>query len=202
LSGSGAGQPTSPSRRGILLYLIKEHYKLYGKLYGRKKIQKLLFLVEHLDLTSGRVMKSTGLTGYRFKIWLYGPFSEEIYRDLEELVDRGEVEEEVVGSDVEVRVRGLDTPFLLYEDDGFPKVIYIYSPRQCILPLIVPVKGWADAVPEDLKKRVGEVLRKYGSLTPTQLEGEVYRMLDLTQEKKLKYMGIDIDAYLENEGLV
>jgi len=77
-------------RIDLLHYLIRRHYELYRKpVYGRKKIQKLLFLVEHLDPATSRVTKSTGLTGYRFHIWLYGPFSEEVYRNLEALVSRG-----------------------------------------------------------------------------------------------------------------
>jgi len=64
-------------RVDLLHYLIRRHYEIYRKpVYGRKKIQKLLFLVEHLNPASRRVTRSTGLTGYRFYIWLYGRSSE------------------------------------------------------------------------------------------------------------------------------
>ena len=74
----------------VLYYLILRFFDMYKKpLYGRKKIQKLMFLVEHYDLSSEKVVKSKRLTGYEFFIWSYGPFSKRIYDDLEGLISRG-----------------------------------------------------------------------------------------------------------------
>lgn len=181
-------------RSDILLYLIYKYYREHGKLYGRKKLQKLLFLVEHLDPATNRIVPSRNITGYKFKIWLYGPFSEVIYYDLERLVDQGLIVEEVMGSDTYVKVNGLDIPLPLYEDDGYPKVIYIYYPRKRIGDVGVEL-------PPSLRRRIDWVIREYGGLTPTQLEEEVLRMLDLTPKKKLKYMGVDIDKYLKEKGM-
>lgn len=183
-------------RSDVLLYIIRSYYEHYGKLYGRKKLQKLLFLVEHLDPSTGRIVPSTGITRYRFKIWLYGPFSEEVYQDLEKLVDQGLVVEEAMGSDAHVRVNGLEIPLPLYEDDGYPKVIYIYYPRR-------PVFGGRKVrLPPQLREKIDLIIRKYGNLTPTQLEKKVLEMLNLTPQKKLKYMGISIDEYLRKERMI
>lgn len=185
-------------RSNVLLYLIQRYYDIYGKLYGRKKLQKLLFLVEHLDLDTGRVVPSRGITGYKFKIWLYGPFSEEVYYDLEMLVEQGLIEEDVIGSDTYVRVRELDVPLPLYEDDGYPKVIYVYYPKR--KTLLFPFSGTERAkLPTELKRKIDQVITRYGNLTPTQLEQEVLKLLKLTPEKKLKYMGLSIDEYLKKE---
>jgi len=44
-------------RVDLLYYLIRRHYELYGKpVYGRKKLQRLLFLVEHLDPSNREVV--------------------------------------------------------------------------------------------------------------------------------------------------
>lgn len=86
----------------VLLYLLLKFFDMYDKpLYGKKKIQKLLFLVEHYDLDTGRITRSQGLTGYRFAVWSYGPFSKEVYDDLEKIVDNGYVVKKVVGSDTQ-----------------------------------------------------------------------------------------------------
>ena len=190
--------------RDVLLYLINRHFSLYGLLYGRKKIQKLVFLVEHLDPDGWRITRSSGLTGYRFKIWLYGPFSEEIYRDLDWLVDRGAIEEDVVGVEKAVVLRELDISLPLYVDDGFPKVIYIYKPRRRILKLIPgfgSVDRWGGDLHPELRRRIDTIVERYGKLSPAELEEEVNSMLKLTPEKKQRYRGVKIDKYLEEEGL-
>ncbi len=183
-------------RSDVLLYFIQRYHSHYGKLYGRKKLQKLLFLVEHLDPNTGRIVPSRGITGYRFKIWLYGPFSEEVYQDLEELVDKGLVVEKVMGSDAYVRVNELDVPLPLYEDDGYPKVIYIYYPRRLFF------SSGKVRLPPQLKEKIDLIIKEYGGLTPTQLEKKVLKMLNLTPQKKLKYMGTSIDEYLRKERMI
>jgi len=187
-------------RVDLLYYLIRRHYELYGKLYGRKKLQKLLFLVEHLDPASRGVVKSTGLTGYRFYIWLYGPFSEEVYRDLEVLVERGDVVEEVIGADTYVRVDEAGVVLPLYDDDEAPKVIYIYRPKTSILWLFFGREKVS--VDPRAKEKIDWVLREYGKYTPTELEAITMKLLNLTPDKKLKYLGISVDKYLEMENLV
>jgi len=187
-------------RVDLLHYLIRKHYELYRKpVYGRKKIQKLLFLVEHLDPATRRVTKSTGLTGYKFYIWLYGPFSEEVYRDLEALVNRGDVVEEVIGADTRVRVDEAGVILPLYDDDEAPKVIYVYRPRTGILWWLRG--GERIDIDARAREKAEWVLNEYGKYTPSELEDIVLKLLGLTQDKKLRYLGVSVDEYLEREGL-
>jgi len=186
-------------RLDLLYYLIRRHYELYGKLYGRKKIQKLLFLVEHLDPALRRVVKSTGLTRYRFFIWVRGPFSDEILTDLGELVEKGLVVEDVIGADTRVKVDEIGTILPLYDDDDAPKVVYIYRPKMSFLQrLFRREKIEIDA---KVKEKVDWVLREYGRYTPNELEDISLKLLGLTQDKKLRYLGVSVDEYLEREGL-
>ena len=183
------------SRPNVLLYLIRRYYSQYKKLYGRKKIQKLLFLIEHLDLKRNAIVSSTGLTGYRFKIWLYGPFSEEIYQDLEKLVEKKLIVEEVISSDSRVKVNEADVLLPLYEDDGTPKVIYVYYPRR-YFHLSLREKSDID---NKTKEKINVIITKFGHYTPTELEEKVLEYLGLTPDKKLKYMGMYIDDYLKKK---
>jgi len=179
----------------LLYYLIRRHYELYRKpVYGRKK---LLFLVEHLDPATSRVTKSTGLTGYRFHIWLYGPFSEEVYRDLEALVSRRDVVEEVIGADTRVRVEEAGVVLPLYDDDDAPKVIYVYRPRTSLLQRLF--RRERVEIDAKVKEKTDWVLREYGAYTPDELTNIVFKLLNLTREKKLRYLGVSVDEYLENE---
>jgi len=187
-------------RVDLLHYLIRRHYELYGKLYGRKKLQKLLFLIEHLDPASRRVVKSTGLTGYKFYIWLYGPFSDEIYGDLEVLINRGGVIEEVIGADTHVRVDEAGVVLPLYDDDEAPKVIYVYRPRAGILWWLLGRERMS--IDARVKEKVDWVLREYGKYAPFELETITIKLLNLTPDKKLRYLGVSVDEYLEKENLV
>jgi len=184
--------------RYVLLYMLLKFYSMYGKpLYGRKKIQKLLFLVEHFDLGSKRIVKSRGLTGYRFVVWSYGPFSKEIYEDLEKLVDEGYVEERVVGSDATPEYEGIVLD--LYTDDGFPKRMFIYEPR------VRDPSRILGQLEKKLDHRVvtviDGVLQEFGLKMPHELEDFVNGLLKLSPDKKVRYWGIDIDSYLDREGL-
>jgi len=188
----------------VVLEVVKVHNKLYGKLYGRKKIQKLVFLVEHLNLATGRAMRSTGLTGYSFKVWVSGPVSWELHEDINTLVENGYLREEVIGAEnldrrrvSELERAGVQS-LLMYEDDGYPKVLFAYSPRLLNIfrsPLPLP------KLPGHLKHKIELVVEKYGSMTPDQLEDVAYDILWMTREKKLKYLGYHIDDYLFEEKL-
>lgn len=174
-------------RKSILLYVIEYFNNVYGKpLDGRKKLQKLLFLIEHLDIKTEKIRKSTGLTGYTFKIWNYGPFSKEIYDDLDDAVKTGIVRE---------TVRTWDDMLSLYTyiDDGMPRRMYYYE--------IVRVKRLAINLSSEIKNRVNYIVRRYGSLSPLDLESHVNKLLRLTPRKKAEYWGVSIDRYLEAEGL-
>ncbi|MCE4611427.1 MAG: SocA family protein [Desulfurococcales archaeon] len=179
-----------------LFYLIRRHYELHGDLQGRKKLQKLMFLVEHLDPERGRLTPSTGLTGYKFVIWLYGPFSQSIYKDLDRLVDEGFVEEEVVSGERSPRFRNLN--LLLYDDDGYPKLMYIYRPTRPKF-LIFKLRRKANMISEPsppVKEKIDLILDRFGHQPAWELERNVLEMLGLSPEEKLEWMGKSVDEYL------
>ena len=171
----------------FLKALIGRFQELYGRpLDGRKKVQKLTFLVEHWSPDDDKVVRSTRLTGYVFRIWMYGPFSEGIQEDLGRLVSEGSIREEVYWYEVTPSFNNIHLG--TYVDDGEPKKLYLYS-------LLGP-KPRLDA---RLEGKLDVVLRRFGHLTPTELELTVNRMLKLTPLKKVEYWGVTVDEYLERE---
>jgi len=181
-------------RRRVLYALIREFVRVFGReLDGRKKLQKLMFLVEHWDLETGRITKSSGLTGYTFKIWLYGPFCPEINRDLADLAERGIIEEEVYryyeGSQLP-KERELP-PLSTYIDDGEPRTFYFYRTREDI-----EVKDLG----KEVLKKIFIVVKTFGKMSPLDLELHVCKMLGLTPLKKMLNWGRTIDEYLSHPG--
>ncbi len=184
--------------KDVLLCLLLKFYNMYRKpLYGRKKIQKLLFLLEHFDPESKRVVKSRGLTGYRFVVWSYGPFSKEIYEDLEKLVDEGLIKESIVGSDATPEYEGIALD--LYTDDGFPKRMFIYEPN--VRDPSKLLRQLEKKLDPKVVAVIDSVLQEFGMKMPHELEDFVNGLLKLTPDKKIRYWGIDIDSYLAQEGL-
>ena len=180
-------------RDKVLLYLLWRFFEKYkSPLDGRKKIQKLLFLIEHYDPEQRRIKPSTGITGYKFVIWSYGPFSKEIYDDLDKLVENGLVIERVVGSDEEPE---LD----LYIDDGYPKRIYYYEPSK---NLIRNSQKLLEVLDRSAIKKIDVILELFGSKKPFELEKFVNNILKLTLDKKIEYWGYDIDSYLKKGGFI
>ena len=182
-------------RLRVLYYLVRRHYELYGELRGRKKLQKLLFLAEHLDPDTGTPTPSTGATGYTFIIWVSGPLSREVYDDIRRLKDEKLIVERVVSGEHTPRYRGLN--LLLYDDDGYPKHLYIYRPVARRLPL--PRRRPPDPDPE-AKERIEHVLLRYGRMEPWELEKLTLRLLGLTREEKIEHIDTPIDEYLETRG--
>ena len=181
-------------RRKVLYALIKEFVRVFGReLDGRKKLQKLMFLVEHWDLETGKITKSSGLTGYTFKIWLYGPFCPEINRDLVELAERGIIEEEVYryyeGSQLP-KEKELP-PLSTYIDDGEPRTFYFYRIREDI-----EIEG----LDKEVLKKISVVVKTFGKMSPLDLELRVCGMLGLTPLKKMLNWGKTIDEYLSHIG--
>jgi len=176
-------------RTKLLYYLILRFYERFRKpLYSRKKIQKLLFLVEHFDLERRAIVKSLGITGYTFYIWGYGPFSKEIYDDLEDLVEKKLIEENVVtlNQDIESEL-GIDLN--MYSDDGAGKRMYIYTPEKNDTKFL-------DLDPK-VSLKIDIILSEFGMKRPHELEEIVNEMLKLDNKKKIRCWGISIDEYIE-----
>lgn len=166
----------------ILLYLLS-YYSLNVRewLGGRKKIQKLMFLVDY-DI-EGKVRK-LGFSGAEYRILVYGPYSDEITNAVEELIEEGRVEEIVVSDSFSPR--SLVNRFeeeLSYENGR----LYLYRPI-----------GDVPRLNTKARLRVEYVVDRYGRLSGSRLEVFIAKRLGLTPEIKEKYFGMPIDEYLKN----
>jgi len=68
--------------KNVILYLVK---KLGEQIEGRKKLMKLMFLIEHFDLVSKKIVRKHTL-GNHFFIYYYGVFSFDVMNSYEELI--------------------------------------------------------------------------------------------------------------------
>ncbi|ABL89084.1 hypothetical protein Pisl_1937 [Pyrobaculum islandicum DSM 4184] len=163
--------------RRALLYLVVSHWRRWGEVWGKKKVQKLMFLVEHWDGGRG-VSKSLGLTGYRFVVWLYGPYSPQVDEDLEWLVEEGYISERVYGYDSyhSVVADGEVVRLGFYDDDESPKVIYVYRPT---------LRARFVRIGEPLRARIDAVVDKFGRYTANELETLTTAMLGVEKRKAL-----------------
>jgi hypothetical protein len=73
----------------IILYLIN---KLGDKIEGKKKMMKLMFLIEHYDTTQ-RKLNPNNLLGNIFSIYYYGVFSLDIMNYVNELIQKGTIKD-------------------------------------------------------------------------------------------------------------
>jgi len=178
----------------VLYYLIHVFYKLFERpLDGRKKLQKLLFLVEHFDLKENRVTKSQKLTGYEFKIWIYGPFSEKIYEDLKSLLRNGFLQEKTITYEDVPLLIAEDIVLSGYDDDGEPRKIFYYKPSP--KPFSEMIRFMEKR--NHLREKIEDIVKRFGEMKPYEIETFVNKLLKLTPLKKLKYWGLTVDEYLE-----
>jgi len=167
--------------KDVLLYLLSYYSSCVQEwLGGRKKIQKLMFLVDY-DV-EGSAVRKLGLSGAEYKILVYGPYSDDVANAIEELVEEGKVEEIVVSKGFSQR--RLTDKFLeeLKYEDGR---LYLYRP-------ITPAPKLRPMV----KERVEYVVDRYGGLSGGYLEKFISEKLRLTPVVKEKYFGVTIDEYL------
>jgi len=177
----------------VLYYLVYVFHRLFNRpLDSRKKLQKLLFLMEHLDLKKNIITKSQKLTGYEFKIWLYGPFSEKIYDDLKFLVKSKYLGETVVNYEETPLLPAEDIVLSGYDDDGEPRKIFYYVPLMEVNKFIEFMR-----TRDHLKKKVEIIVKNFGSKKPCEIEAIVNAMLKLTPLRKLEFWGLTVDEYLE-----
>ena len=173
--------------REVILALLYEYSRMFrAPLAGRKKLQKLVFLVDY-DI-SGEKVKKLNYSGALFKVFIYGPYSDEIAEEVENLVKEGYIDEIVVStgfSPSRIVYRFFDE---LLSEDGRT---YIYKVRQRPKP-----------VKPEVMNRIRYVLEKYGKMTGGELEKEVVNKLSLTPDNKEKYFGEPIDEYLKKQGLL
>ena len=75
--------------KNVIMYLIR---KLGGCVEGRKRLMKLMFLVEHFDIKDEKVTKNRTL-GNRFFIYYYGVFSFDVMNSYTELAREGKIKD-------------------------------------------------------------------------------------------------------------
>ena len=73
----------------VILYLLNS---LGSKIEGKKKIMKLMFLLEHYDVDSGKITQKQ-LLGNDFYIYHYGVFSQGVMSDISQLIEKGLVKD-------------------------------------------------------------------------------------------------------------
>jgi hypothetical protein len=77
------------STSNVILYIID---KLGGSVEGRKKLMKLMFLIEHWDPVK-RELTREGTLKNEFLIYYYGVFSFEVMENFIRLVQEGKIED-------------------------------------------------------------------------------------------------------------
>jgi len=71
----------------ILLYIIRN-----WNIVGRKKLMKLMFLINNYDVETDKVIQDSYL-GLNFKIYSYGVYSDEVMKTYFRLYDEGKITE-------------------------------------------------------------------------------------------------------------
>jgi len=75
----------SEINKKIITYLAQ---KLGSSLEGKKKIMKLFFILEHIDLDNKELLLEP-FVGNKFSIYHYGVYSESVMKEIYKLVDTG-----------------------------------------------------------------------------------------------------------------
>jgi hypothetical protein len=86
----------------IICYIIKK-LKSQSTFFGKLQLMKLMFLVEHLDINTDKLVRK-GFLGNEFIIYYLGPFSFEISKIYDELNPK-EIETSVIELSPEVKQR-------------------------------------------------------------------------------------------------
>lgn len=81
-----------PSRKDFLLASI-DLLSTKSKIYGRKKLMKLMFFLEHLDIERDTLTPDQKFCKNEFVIYDYGPFSFDVMDDFGELKEEGKITE-------------------------------------------------------------------------------------------------------------
>jgi len=156
--------------KNVILYLIG---KLGSKIEGRKKLMKLMFLIEHFDLESGRIVRKHTL-GNRFFIYYYGVFSFDVMNSYEELIREGKIGERCL----------------------------LTSDRSVMLSPALPSENHRRVeirLDEELRRVVDGIIEKFGDCTGYDLEVKTLRMLGIEPFEKDQYFGKEVDEVLKEK---
>jgi len=155
-------------------------YLLYvngGKVEGIKKLVKLLFLIQY-----ERCMPKVPVRSKCIKKYMHG--GKPITRTEFYIWSYGPFTNKIY-----------DVLDELYIEENGPTVVIG-------LPEDVNVNEIERSLPDEVKKRIDEVVKKYGKKKGYELEVETLKILDLKESpKKDYYKGYDVDEYLRVEGI-
>ena len=147
------------------------------KLYGLTKLQKLLFIAAHPKEFGLSIARPIG--SLKFVVYKHGPFCEDVYRSVERLDAANWID--VTKSQTDRSTEGVVEPGFEDERAG-PRILYVYEAKQGAQEETV------GANEHDLRL-VKEAAKKWGWLTPGQIEDFVNRRVGLTPELKEQFMG-------------
>ncbi len=135
------------SLRELILYVIKLHMKYASRGLGRTKLMKILFLIDYYALNGDLGRKITGLKWFR---WYYGPFNNEVFPTLNELVKENKVK-------LDIHV---------YDDFRIEYMYYATNPSIKDIEL-----------PEEIKNIVNKIVKKYAKKTLNEVLNDVYEKM-------------------------
>lgn len=158
-----------------LLSLIEEIGD--GRILGKKKMNKLVFLLEFLDSSTGKLTQSQSYLDFDFRIYHYGPFSFNLGDKLQEMEDEGLIEREEK---------------LLGTEKGI-----VYSITEEGEKRINERTGGENPISENKT----EVLEEASDLNGSQLENISLELLGIKGEKE-NYKGLDVkEIIIESQDL-
>jgi len=166
-------QEAELSRLDILLLLLRSSSErgLQGQIRGRTKLQKLLFLTQ-------RKLASIGYKPrYAFRPYLYGPYSQELYTDLEWLRMNGLVE---INTEFDQRA-GLMTDFTITEK----------GKRQ--LCRLIDSETY-----RNVDNAIQTTVSKYGEMSVAQLVGFVHKSFADYNQSRLKEKASSANVKLDD----
>ncbi len=155
-------------------------------LHGLTKVQKLLFIAAHpkeFDLSVKRPIQSL-----KFKVTKHGPFSEEVYKSLIRLHTAGQVKH--TERNLSTLPPDLADPDLEDERAG-PRMLHVYETA----PGAAVERTETDEF--DLRL-VKEAAKKWGWLSPCQIEDFVNRRVGLTPDLKERFFNAPWEDFVKH----
>jgi len=178
--------PDISSRNLLLLMLgVAKRFECVSEgVNGITRLQKLLFLLEN----EGQIEEIRG--GYHFQAYKAGPYSPNLYDDLEFLENLGYIKSEVSGTATEEEAADMDFSFEELMEDNEAKTADVYDEKRFSL-----TQSGHDKIKALLKKDEFEPLvqgirrikSKYGSYSLDDLLYYVYtKYPEMTTESEIK----------------
>ena len=156
--------------------------------HGLTKLQKVLFIAAHpkeFDLSIKRPIRSLEFIVYR-----HGPFCEEVYNSLRRLEAAGLIKH--TERNLDSLPPGLDDPEIEDERAG-PRTLHVYE----TMPGAKATLAGTDEM--DLRL-VREAAKRWGWLSPSQIEEFVNRRVGLTPDLKERFFAVPWEKFVKHAG--